>query len=89
MQSIADIENQLAMQQRIASVQNIRGNYRIWYFQGSKNICRICFSGHLIWRIKDYSKKLEEAKQYDTILHSAMFSNKAFGYALRVSWIDL
>lgn len=25
MQSIADIENQLAMQQRIASVQNIRG----------------------------------------------------------------
>lgn len=42
-------------------------------------------SGHLIWRIKDYSKKLEEAKQYDTILHSAMFSNKAFGYALRVS----
>lgn len=41
--------------------------------------------GHLIWRIKDYSKKLDEAKQYDTILHSAMFSNKAFGYALRVS----
>ncbi|XP_017869128.1 PREDICTED: TNF receptor-associated factor 3 [Drosophila arizonae] len=64
MQSIADIENQMAMQQRIASVQNIRG--------------------HLIWRIKDYSKKLEEAKQYDTILHSAMFSNKAFGYALRL-----
>ncbi|KAH8303978.1 hypothetical protein KR044_012570 [Drosophila immigrans] len=64
MQNIADIENQLAMQQRIASVQNIRG--------------------HLIWRIKDYSKKLEEAKQYDTILHSAMFSNKAFGYALRL-----
>ncbi|EDW00130.1 TNF receptor-associated factor 3 [Drosophila grimshawi] len=64
MQSISDIENQLAMQQRIASVQNIRG--------------------HLIWRIKDYSKKLEEAKQYDTILHSAMFSNKAFGYALRL-----
>lgn len=32
MQSIADIENQLAMQQRIASVQNIRGNYiHIWY----------------------------------------------------------
>ncbi|KAH8418902.1 hypothetical protein KR222_003801 [Zaprionus bogoriensis] len=64
LQSIADIENQLAMQQRIASVQNVRG--------------------HLIWRIKDYSKKLEEAKQYDTILHSAMFSNKAFGYALRL-----
>ncbi|EDW08045.2 TNF receptor-associated factor 3 isoform X2 [Drosophila mojavensis] len=64
MQSISDIENQMAMQQRIASVQNIRG--------------------HLIWRIKDYSKKLEEAKQYDTILHSAMFSNKAFGYALRL-----
>lgn len=26
LQSIADIENQLAMQQRIASVQNIRGS---------------------------------------------------------------
>ncbi|ALC49159.1 Traf-like [Drosophila busckii] len=64
MQNIADIENQLAMQQRISSVQNIRG--------------------HLIWRIKDYSKKLEEAKQYDSILHSAMFSNKAYGYALRL-----
>ncbi|KAH8287608.1 hypothetical protein KR054_010751 [Drosophila jambulina] len=64
MQNLSDLENQLAMQQRIASVQNIRG--------------------HLIWRIKDYSKKLDEAKQYDTILHSAMFSNKAFGYALRL-----
>ncbi|XP_037931930.1 TNF receptor-associated factor 4-like, partial [Teleopsis dalmanni] len=42
------------------------------------------FVGHLIWRIKDYSKKLEEAKQYDTILHSAMFSNKPYGYALRL-----
>ncbi|XP_065362803.1 TNF receptor-associated factor 3 [Calliphora vicina] len=40
--------------------------------------------GHLIWRIKDFSKKLEEAKQYDTILHSAMFSNKPFGYSLRL-----
>ncbi|KAH8385227.1 hypothetical protein KR200_011151 [Drosophila serrata] len=64
MQNLSDLENQMAMQQRIASVQNIRG--------------------HLIWRIKDYSKKLDEAKQYDTILHSAMFSNKAFGYALRL-----
>ncbi|KAH8303714.1 hypothetical protein KR018_001972 [Drosophila ironensis] len=64
MQNLADLEGQMAMQQRIASVQNIRG--------------------HLIWRIKDYSKKLDEAKQYDTILHSAMFSNKAFGYALRL-----
>ncbi|KAH8409042.1 hypothetical protein KR009_005622 [Drosophila setifemur] len=64
MQNLLDLEGQIAMQQRIASVQNIRG--------------------HLIWRIKDYSKKLDEAKQYDTILHSAMFSNKAFGYALRL-----
>ncbi|XP_017156149.1 TNF receptor-associated factor 3 isoform X1 [Drosophila miranda] len=64
MQNLSDLENQMAMQQRIASVQNIRG--------------------HLIFRIKDYSKKLDEAKQYDTILHSAMFSNKAFGYALRL-----
>ncbi|XP_022208731.1 TNF receptor-associated factor 3 [Drosophila obscura] len=64
MQNLSDMENQMAMQQRLASVQNIRG--------------------HLIFRIKDYSKKLDEAKQYDTILHSAMFSNKAFGYALRL-----
>uniref|UniRef100_A0A1I8M3S8 Uncharacterized protein n=1 Tax=Musca domestica TaxID=7370 RepID=A0A1I8M3S8_MUSDO len=40
--------------------------------------------GHLLWRIKDFSKKFEEARQYDTILHSAMFSNKPFGYALRL-----
>ncbi|XP_052849944.1 TNF receptor-associated factor 3 isoform X1 [Drosophila gunungcola] len=64
MQNLSDLETQMAMQQRIASVQNIRG--------------------HLIWRIKDYSKKLDESKQYDTILHSAMFSNKAFSYALRL-----
>ncbi|XP_002071282.2 TNF receptor-associated factor 3 [Drosophila willistoni] len=64
LQNLSDIENQLAMQQRISSVQNTRG--------------------HLIWRIKDYSKKLDEAKQYDTILHSSMFSNKAYGYALRL-----
>ncbi|KAH8366521.1 hypothetical protein KR084_000120 [Drosophila pseudotakahashii] len=64
MQNLSDLETQMAMQQRIASVQNIRG--------------------HLIWRIKDYSKKLDESKQYDTILHSSMFSNKAFSYALRL-----
>ncbi|KAH8336627.1 hypothetical protein KR074_004133 [Drosophila pseudoananassae] len=64
MQCLSDLESQIAMQQRIASFQNIRG--------------------HLIWRIKDYSKKLDEAKQYETILHSAMFSNKAFGYSLRL-----
>ncbi|XP_017109356.2 TNF receptor-associated factor 3 isoform X1 [Drosophila bipectinata] len=64
MQNLSDLESQIAMQQRIASFQNIKG--------------------HLIWRIKDYSKKMDEAKQYETILHSAMFSNKAFGYALRL-----
>ena len=51
----------------------------------SFNIILFNISGHLVWRIKDFSKKLEEAKQYDTILHSAMFSNKPFGYSLRVS----
>uniref|UniRef100_A0A0K8VSN6 TRAF-type domain-containing protein n=1 Tax=Bactrocera latifrons TaxID=174628 RepID=A0A0K8VSN6_BACLA len=65
MQTLADLENHLATQQRLTSIQNTRG--------------------HLIWRIKDFSKKLEEAKQYETILHSAMFSNKPYGYALRVS----
>uniref|UniRef100_A0A1A9V0H3 MATH domain-containing protein n=1 Tax=Glossina austeni TaxID=7395 RepID=A0A1A9V0H3_GLOAU len=40
--------------------------------------------GHLIWHIKDFSKKLDESKKYDTILHSAMFSNKPYGYALRL-----
>ncbi|XP_030379329.1 TNF receptor-associated factor 3 [Scaptodrosophila lebanonensis] len=64
MQTVGELENHLAMHQRITSVQNIRG--------------------HFIWRIKDYSKQLDEAKQYDTILHSPMFSNKAFGYALRL-----
>ncbi|XP_037936261.1 TNF receptor-associated factor 3-like isoform X2 [Teleopsis dalmanni] len=63
-QALTDLENHLATQQRLTSIQNTRG--------------------HLIWRIKDYSKKLEEAKQYDTILHSAMFSNKPYGYALRL-----
>ncbi|XP_004520905.1 TNF receptor-associated factor 3 [Ceratitis capitata] len=64
MQTLADLENHLATQQRLASLQNTRG--------------------HLIWRIKDFSKKLDEAKQYETILHSAMFSNKQYGYALRL-----
>ncbi|XP_053950279.1 TNF receptor-associated factor 3 isoform X1 [Anastrepha ludens] len=64
MQTLADLENHLATQQRLATIQNSRG--------------------HLVWRIKDYSKKLEEAKQYETILHSAMFSNKPYGYALRL-----
>ncbi|XP_018795562.1 PREDICTED: TNF receptor-associated factor 3 isoform X1 [Bactrocera latifrons] len=64
MQTLADLENHLATQQRLTSIQNTRG--------------------HLIWRIKDFSKKLEEAKQYETILHSAMFSNKPYGYALRL-----
>ncbi|XP_017486516.1 PREDICTED: TNF receptor-associated factor 3-like [Rhagoletis zephyria] len=64
MQTLADLENHLATQQRLTNIQNSRG--------------------HLVWRIKDYSKKLEEAKQYETILHSVMFSNKPYGYALRL-----
>lgn len=41
--------------------------------------------GHLIWRIDDFSKRLEEAKRQDTVLRSPIFSNKSFGYTLRVS----
>lgn len=40
--------------------------------------------GHLIWRIDNFSEKLKEAKQYDVTLKSPLFSNKHYGYTLRV-----
>lgn len=40
--------------------------------------------GHLIWRINHYSKKLNDAKEADVPLKSPLFSNKHYGYALRL-----
>lgn len=45
--------------------------------------------GHLIWRIDNFSDKLKEAKQYDVKLKSPLFSNKHYGYTLRVCGIYL
>lgn len=40
--------------------------------------------GHLIWKINRYSKKLSDAKESDVPLKSPLFSNKHYGYALRL-----
>jgi chromosome segregation ATPase len=42
-------------------------------------------TGHLIWRIDEYSAKLADAKENDVALKSPMFTNKPYGYTLRVS----
>ncbi|CRK93098.1 CLUMA_CG006496, isoform A, partial [Clunio marinus] len=40
--------------------------------------------GHLIWKINHYSRKLKDAKESDVPLKSPIFSNKHYGYALRL-----
>lgn len=42
------------------------------------------YKGHLIWRIDNFANKLKNAKQYDITLKSPLFSNKRYGYTLRV-----
>jgi len=41
--------------------------------------------GNLIWRIDNYNEKLKDAKENDTTLRSPLFSNRQYGYTLRVS----
>jgi TNF receptor-associated factor 3 len=40
--------------------------------------------GHLIWRISNYSRKFNESKESDVPIKSPLFSNKQYGYALRL-----
>lgn len=40
--------------------------------------------GHMIWKINHYSKKLNDSKESDVPLKSPLFSNKHYGYALRL-----
>lgn len=40
--------------------------------------------GHLIWKINHYEKKLNDSKESDVPLKSPLFSNKHYGYALRL-----
>lgn len=40
--------------------------------------------GHLIWKINHYSRKLNDAREADVPLKSPLFSNKHYGYALRL-----
>lgn len=43
------------------------------------------FDGHLIWRIDNFSAKLKNSKENDTVLKSPIFCNVQYGYTLRVS----
>lgn len=40
--------------------------------------------GHLIWKIENYSKKLADAIESEVPLKSPLFSNKHYGYTLRL-----
>lgn len=44
------------------------------------------FSGHLIWCIDRFAEKMVDAKENDVILKSPIFSNRQYGYNLRVGW---
>lgn len=40
--------------------------------------------GHLLWKIENYSKKLADAIESEVPLKSPLFSNKHYGYTLRL-----
>lgn len=46
-------------------------------------ICNM--KGHLIWRIDNYSARLQQARENEVILKSPIFCNWQYGYTLRVS----
>ncbi|XP_076657935.1 uncharacterized protein LOC143362031 [Halictus rubicundus] len=41
-------------------------------------------NGRLLWRIDRYKENMSEAKESETVLYSPRFSNKEYGYNLRV-----
>ncbi|XP_076279660.1 uncharacterized protein LOC143208761 [Lasioglossum baleicum] len=41
-------------------------------------------NGRLLWRIDRYKEKMSEAKESEAVLYSPRFSNKEYGYDLRV-----
>lgn len=52
-----------------------------------KQLCLIInMRGHMIWKIDNYAKKLSEAKECSEItLKSPIFTNRQYGYTLRVN----
>ncbi|KZC11012.1 Sodium- and chloride-dependent GABA transporter 1 [Dufourea novaeangliae] len=49
-----------------------------------ESLDRFPTNGRLLWRIDRYKEKMSEAKENDSALYSPRFSNKEYGYALRV-----
>ncbi|KAF5284593.1 hypothetical protein FQR65_LT02419 [Abscondita terminalis] len=42
------------------------------------------FSGRILWKITNFSQKMEKAKESDTVLRSFIFYTHRFGYKIRV-----
>ncbi|XP_055371368.1 TNF receptor-associated factor 5 [Condylostylus longicornis] len=40
--------------------------------------------GHLIWRLSEYTQRFEEARKFDGSIQGPLFTNKPFGYTLRL-----
>lgn len=74
-------------------------NYKLQLYESNQNLIDlqehlkmekqlaliINMRGHMIWRIDNYAQKLSEAKDSpEIILKSPLFTNKQYGYTLRV-----
>ena len=74
------------MKQNVEYIEDILGDAR-----GNNVIpkrhnecCNNLATGRLLWRIDQFSSKLEDAKQHDTVLYSPRFLDREYGYALRM-----
>lgn len=77
--AVGDIQRNLAV-----TKQDLR-DFQAHFRQQKRFSSIVNTSGHLIWRIENYSEKLIDAKENGIMLKSPMFCNKQYGYTLRVS----
>lgn len=73
------------IQQNLAITKQDQRDFQAHFRQQKKFSTILNTSGHLIWRIENYSEKLIDAKENDILLKSPMFCNTQYGYTLRVS----
>lgn len=78
---LQDIHSHYKYYHRMASIVNNDGKYCFFL----KSFLLTFFAGHLIWRLAKYKEKLDDAKLYDSVIHSPLFLNTPFGYTLRVN----
>lgn len=74
-----------SIQKNLAITRQDLRDFQVHFRQQKKFSSIVNTTGHLIWRIDNYSEKLIDAKENGILIKSPMFCNTPYGYTLRVS----